>query len=396
MTHTGQTSPRGVLAGRLLLVGGLIAVAVGSYYAFQHKQAEVAVTAEVAPAKPPAPTPVEAAEVEVAAMDQPAPISTLNYHGEFQIINGHDHLYREQDLAKYLAAAEKTDVVQTLFVASSEYTFMGDHGDPRKLNDWSTREILRCAALHPGKIITFATFHPDEPAKLELLKEYVSLGVQGLKLYTGHGNFYDRPLAAPEMLPVYAYCEETGLPICWHINFEKYINEFELIMAQFPNLKVIVPHFGVTFYRPGGGTWERLQTLLDQYPNLYVDCSFGTRAILVAGLSRVDQYHDIFRAFFERYQDRIIWGTDMVITGNKEKTTDWIASVIQACRNMVEQDEYTFWMARKGGKYAEGYATNAEGRLRGLALPPAILEKIYRTNLEHVLARPDAAAAAAQ
>jgi predicted TIM-barrel fold metal-dependent hydrolase len=331
----------------------------------------------------------EAATSADAPSAEPRPMPTpIDYKGKFQIINGHDHLYREQDLGKYLEAAAQTDITSTVFVASSEFTFKGDSGAPDQLNDWSTREILRCAALHPGKIITFASFHPNEPAKLELLQEYVGLGVQGLKLYTGHGSFYDRPLAAPEMLPIYGYCQEIGLPICWHVNFEKYINEFEMIMAQFPRLKVIVPHFGVTFYRPGGVAWNRLAALLDQYPGLYVDCSFGTRDIQVAGLSRVDQYRDIFRDFFERYQDRIVWGTDMVVTGNKEKTPEWIRSVIQACRDMVEQEEYLFWMAKKGGKYAGTYAPNAEGRLRGLALPPAILEKIYRTNLERILARP--------
>lgn len=76
----------------------------------------------------------------------------------------------------------------------------------------------------------------------------------------------------------------------------------------------------------------------------------------------------------------------MVVTGDKEKTTAWMSSVIRACREMHEKQEYTFWMARKDSKYADENANNVEGHLRGLALPPeGILKKMYETNVAKFL-----------
>jgi predicted TIM-barrel fold metal-dependent hydrolase len=253
------------------------------------------------------------------------------------------------------------------------------------LCDWSTREVLKCAEKNPGKIVPFATLHPSQENKLALLQEYVSLGIQGLKLYTGHGEFYERPLNDPGMMEIYAYCELIGLPLCWHVNFEKYGDEFVEIMKQFPNLKVIVPHFGLGFYNINGNAMALMTQLMDQYPTVYTDSSFGTRAFLVNGLEEVHVNHQQFRDLFIKYEDRIVWGTDMVVTGNKDKTADWIESVIRACRDMMEKETYFTWMAAEGAPYAEAGTGHAYGQLRGMNLPEATLHKIYEQNLDKLL-----------
>jgi predicted TIM-barrel fold metal-dependent hydrolase len=304
----------------------------------------------------------------------------------YRITNGHDHLYMLKHLDKYLKAADQMDVVRTLFVASSEFTFAGK-GAKDKLNDWSSKEILTAAKQHPGKIIPFVTLHPDDPEKVELLKGYVAEGAMGLKLYTGHSNFYDRALDADEMMPVYAFCEEIGLPIVWHINLDKYGDEFLRVMEKHPNLYVLLPHFGVGFWKPEGKVIKELEAMLERFPNLYVDTSFGTREILVGGLEKVSDNPEIFKDFYRKHQDRIVWGTDMVVTGNSEKTEAWIVSVIRACRDLHEKDHYTFWMGAQGSKYAYGRGENVYGEFRGLGLAPEILKKIYETNIDKLLAR---------
>ena len=208
----------------------------------------------------------------------------------------------------------------------------------------------------------------------------------GLKLYTAHGAFYDRPLLAEEMLPVYAWCEATAFPICWHVNLTKYASEFTRVLLKYPRLKVIVPHFGQGYYHPGGKEMRTMGEIMDTYPGVYTDTSFGTRKILVAGLERVSERPEVVRAFVEKYQDRILWGTDMVVTGNKEKTPEWMASVMQACRDMLEQDVYYFSMAAADSDYSARGASNPDGKLRGLNLPEPILRKIYETNIDEFLA----------
>lgn len=308
----------------------------------------------------------------------------------YRIVNAHDHLYQQKHLDKYLAAAERLGIVRTVFVASSDYTLKGAGGDPKLGNAWNTTEILTCEHAFPDKIATYCSIHPDDENKVDLLRQYMASGVHGLKLYTGHSNFYDRPLDDEAMMPVYEFCEQNGFPICWHINLSEsksgYLDEFLRVMERFPKLKVIIPHFGVTFYRPGGDAWNRFWQILDQYPGVYTDCSWGTRNILVHGLEVVSANVPAFRDAIIRYQDRILWGTDMVVTGNPEKTEAWIESVLRACREMLEKDVYYFWMAADGSPYDYPGTKNPYGQLRGLALEPEVLRKIYETNYDAFVA----------
>jgi predicted TIM-barrel fold metal-dependent hydrolase len=348
---------------RVALLGVIVVLVVACYALYQNRQMVVL------------PAPIMDRDLEVARPD-------------FKIVNAHDHLYMEKHLDNYFPAAEEMGIVRTLFVASSTYTFLGV-GHESKVNEgnaWSSEEILRCAEKYPGKIIPFVTLHPDDPDKVALLEAYKERGAMGLKLYTGHGNFYDRALDAPDMLPVYEWCEANAFPLCWHVNLSRYPEEFTRVLLKYPKLKIIVPHIGQAFYTPEGREMEVIQKLMDLYPGIYVDLSFGTRNILVAGLERVSQHRDAFRAFIDKYEDRVLWGTDMVVTGNTEKTEAWIKSVLRACRDMLEKETYTFWMAAEGSGYEYPQTKNAYGVLRGLALPEAQLRKIYETNFDGFMA----------
>jgi predicted TIM-barrel fold metal-dependent hydrolase len=305
---------------------------------------------------------------------------------DFAVINGHEHLYKREHLDAYLAAAKATGVEKTLFVASNEYTFLGKSGRKDALYDWSNQIVLDAYREMPDRIIPFASVYPGDPDKLQKLESYVAQGAQGLKLYSGHSTYYELPLDDEGMEPVLAYCERTRLPVCWHVNVTLYGPEFERVLKRHPALIVIVPHFGVTFYRPETDSFREMQRFLDTYPNLYVDCSFGTRDFLVHGLEMVSKYPEIFSKFFQTYQDRIIFGTDMVVTGNAQKTAEWYAAVIRACRDVLEKDRYHFFMAAEAHEDSYKPAHNVYGELRGLALPDAILAKVYRENLERVLA----------
>ena len=305
---------------------------------------------------------------------------------DFRVINGHEHLYKREHLDAYLKGAAETGIAKTLFVASNEFTFLGRSGRKDALYDWSNQVILDAYREMPDRIIPFASVYPGDPAKLEKLQSYVAQGAFGLKLYSGHSTYYEKPLNDPDMDPVYAYCAETALPLCWHVNLTLYLDEFEAVLKHYPNLIVIVPHFGVTFYQPESKAFSEMQRLLDTYPAMYVDCSFGTRDFLVHGLEMVSAHRETFRRFFEKYQDRIVFGTDMVVTGNSEKTAEWYAAVIRACRDALEKDRYYFFMAAEAHASAYKPAHNTYGELQGLALPDSILAKVYRTTIEHVLA----------
>ena len=390
MSDTPQRSVFGSIALSLfiaVLVGTNVFFATSWYMTKNTPAPVVTVAAPATP--PPSPTPAatpekdEKAVVKEPIIAPPADLPPLPT--EFKIVNGHEHLYRIQDFERYMPAADEMGVAKTLFVASSKYTITGKKERREEGNEENSKEVLACAAKYPDKVIPFVTFTPKAADKIKLLEDYKAAGAKGLKLYTGHNDFHDQPLDDPEMLPVYEWLEKNQFPLVWHVNLNSFQDELTRVLLRFPKLRVMIPHFGVGFFDTKGKILERLGEILDTYPNVFVDSSFGTREILVSGMEKVSMVPGLFRAFYEKYQDRIVFGTDMVVTGNKEKTTAWMSSVIRACREMHEKQEYTFWMARKDSKYADKNANNVEGHLRGLALPPEILKKIYETNVEKFL-----------
>jgi predicted TIM-barrel fold metal-dependent hydrolase len=169
------------------------------------------------------------------------------------------------------------------------------------------------------------------------------------------------------MFPIYAFCEKKEIPILFHVNAGRYQAELENVLKRFPKLKVICPHFCLSSAR-----LERLEYLLDQYPNLYTDISFGYLSHLTAGLKRFSANPRKYRNFMNQYQDRIFFGTDMVVSKTPYKTESWLAQVSRVYRDFLEKKTYDF------------FALSGE-RLRGLHLNQQVLEKIYRLNFERFM-----------
>jgi hypothetical protein len=110
-----------------------------------------------------------------------------------------------------------------------------------------------------------------------------------------------------------------------------------------------------------------------------LDTSLGSRRILTGGLARISKHHDAIRQLLLDYPDRFVWGTDMVVTGNSEKSVEWFAEAIRANRNAMERDTYYTPLAARWSRYWRK-GMPASGKLHGLALPKDVLVKIYRDN----------------
>lgn len=114
---------------------------------------------------------------------------------------------------------------------------------------------------------------------------------------------------------------------------------------------------------------DRLQHLLNNYPDLVLDSS-ATRWMV----REISARRQAARAFFIRNQDRIIFGSDQV-TGD-DRNFDFLAS--------------RFWCHRKLWETAYIGTTpvvdpdvprDQQPTLRGLALPDAVLQKLYHDNV---------------
>lgn len=119
----------------------------------------------------------------------------------------------------------------------------------------------------------------------------------------------------------------------------------------------------------------RLQSLLDRYPNLYLDCS-ATRWMVRELSARRDQARD----FFIRNQDRILFGSDQV--SFDDRGFDFFASRFWCHRKLWE----TATVAQTP-IYDPDVPDDAQPTLKGLALPDEVLQKIYHDNALALLAR---------
>lgn len=297
------------------------------------------------------------------------------------IINVHEHLMAPEHFPRYLAAARRHGIKRTVVVTSPEFTLFGKGDKSYRTMAANWKELKAAAARFPGEILPFAAVDPLDPDKLAHLEQMVAEGALGVKLYSGHSNLYDRPLDDPSMMPVYAYLEDKQLPVNWHINLSKYGDELGRVLERHPNLNVMIPHYGVAFWAPETAL-PALMKLLRAHPSVYIDTSLGTREILIDGMFAIAEHTELFRQFFSEFQDRIVYGSDSVITGNKEKTTSWYHLVIAATRDHLETQTFVCPLAEGYAKYyrEKKRGHNPEGRVRGLALADDILRKVYETN----------------
>lgn len=159
---------------------------------------------------------------------------------KFQIVDIHEHIESFEQAVPFLRAMDENSIKKTVLVASPDYTlylrsYMGFENYHR-----NNQEVLRIAESFPDRFDALVTLNPLDENNLEKLKFYLKRGAKGLKLYYGHagshgkGPFHSVPLDYPGMLPVFEYCQRNNVPILFHINMNKYYQEFLRLMKRFP------------------------------------------------------------------------------------------------------------------------------------------------------------------
>lgn len=298
----------------------------------------------------------------------------------FHIINAHEHVQSEENLLTLRKAMDDCQVEKVVMLGTSDFTFYLDPEYGFTGYDENNKTIVKISRENPDEFAALVTMDPRDEDKLEKLKKYMENGAAGVKLYNGHGSFHDlffkMPLNNPSMMEVYEYCEKESIPILHHINTGRFLEEMEHICQEFPDLVQIIPHFMLS-----SGNLNRLTRLMDTYPQLYTDISFGHPDFLVAGFGRISNNYLAFRDFIKKYQDRITYGTDLVVTTYKAKTRAYIDDVHLAYMDLLEKDEFTLpdsiynMMSSDARKKVDKDRT-----YRGLKLDNEILRKIYHDN----------------
>ncbi len=295
------------------------------------------------------------------------------------IVNAHEHIQSPREVAKLKAVMDELGISKTLLMGSARFTITLNPEDGFTRYDENNAAIVRIAAAEPGRFEAWPTIDPRDPEKLDKARRLVAQGAKGIKLYLGHGYidkrtneylFHSMAMDNPRMLPFYAWCQAKFVPVMYHVNPYKpgFAEEFIAVLNGFPDLKVIAPHFILSSIKD-----SRLQELLDTFPNLYSDISFGHDDFLIAGLKRISRKPGKFKPLFVKYPDRFMFGTDLVVTEHPRKSSAWIRARFRAYLSMLATASYEvdFLPGRQ---------------LRGLSLSGAALERILYRNYEASMA----------
>jgi len=325
--------------------------------------------------------------------NQPAPLivemesAIRERRSTFGIINAHEHIQSSRNVHLLLKVMEDCQIEKMVLLGTAKYTIYLNPKYGFSEYDENNEEIIKISNKYPEKFIALCTLNPLDEDKLEKIKKFIAAGAKGLKLYNGHGYFYDNffklPLDDPGMMEVYKYCEEQRIPILYHINSGRFLTQMETILKTFPDLVIIAPHFILT-----SSNLSLLIRLLDAYPNLYTDISFGHPDYQVAGFKRISKNIQVFREFIQKYRDRITFGTDIVITSYRAKSRSYIDEVTLSYFDLLEKEEFIIpnTVYKMMSKKARD-KTDPNTIYMGLNLDDETLRMIYHDNIEKIFSK---------
>jgi predicted TIM-barrel fold metal-dependent hydrolase len=152
-------------------------------------------------------------------------------------------------------------------------------------------------------------------------------------------------------------------------------DQFEHRVARHPKTVFIGVHFGNAPEDPA-----LVSRMLDRYPNLYIDT-----AARVPEIGRHPQ--EAMRAFFTKYQDRILFATD---TGVGDAQEDMMyGSTGSEPATLADEDRFFTGTYRyfETADRAFDHPTPIQGRWKidGVGLPESVLHKVYFENAARLL-----------
>ena len=235
------------------------------------------------------------------------------------------------------------------------------------------RELKNSAAFRNQWLADLAAFREKGARRMKFWMAPPMRAEYGLTLTD---SFFE-PLIRAGLELGYEFMVHIGDPSEWFAPGGKYANakKFGTKHEQYPQLEyllekvaprtVIAAHMGGNCEEP-----EFLQGLLDRHPNLYLDSS-ATKWIVRA----VARQPETVRAFMVRNQDRVLFGSDLVVGKGHDfahyASRYWV-------HQMLWETPY------RGESPIEDPDAGQSPVLAGVALPPSILRKLYSANAERL------------
>lgn len=306
----------------------------------------------------------------------------------FPVIDVHSHAYARtpEEVERWVRTMDEVGVAKTVVMTGAT----GERFD----------ELLALYRRHPDRFDVWCGldyrgfdqpgYGPAAIAELERCARAGAAGVGELSDKGGglRGNSGGLHLDDPRLDGILERCAALGLPVNVHVGEDRWMyepmdahndglmNAFKWRIPPAPGVlphdevvatldRAVAKHRRTTFiachYANCCYDLARLGKMFDAYPNLFAD--IGARFGETAPIPRY------MVEFFTRYQDRLLYGTDMGYDAEMYRTT---------FRILESADEHF---------YAQELF-NYHWPLHGFGLPPEILEKVYRSNALKVLKTP--------
>ena len=192
-------------------------------------------------------------------------------------------------------------------------------------------------------------------------EEFMAIGFDGIKLLESKPTLHKRlayGIHKKGYDAFFKYIEDNNIPMNSHVadphefwdrdkmpqlfidkgwfygdgtyaSIDEIYGEVYNVLDRFPGIKLTLPH---GFFM--GHCLPELSKVLDKYPNVSIDLAPGP-ALFQASATRYDE----FKAFFEKYYNRILFGTDANNYADFETLTKKLASDVY--RFFATDDEYT-------------------------------------------------------
>lgn len=245
----------------------------------------------------------------------------------------------------------------------------------------------------------FSDGRVQAPSLAEQVDRLRALGADGIKMIENKPTsrkMLDIPVDSEYFEAYFAHVEETGFPVLWHVSDpeefwdpdktpawaasrgwgyddtfvqkETLYAEVERVLERHPKLRIVFAHFYFL-----SADLPRAAALLDRFDGVRLDLAPGIE--MLYNMSR-----DVSetRAFFQKYADRIVFGTDLFSSHALEEAR--IRSGI-VTRWLETDEEYR---VPEAADLLLG--PPEDGVIRGLSLPSAVISRICRENFEALTA----------
>jgi predicted TIM-barrel fold metal-dependent hydrolase len=220
--------------------------------------------------------------------------------------------------------------VSTIMVMDWGMAYMakGQPDSPMPIREIN-RHILSLRDKYPSRVYGFCGVDPRREGSLELFETAVNeWGAVGLKVYPPYGFYASDSV----MTPFYQKASDLGVPVLIHTGGSMFDllskwsvpEPVEEVAVQFPDLNIIWGHANLQGRFESGSYWRAIQ-IAGSVTNLYLDLSDWQVTGALDERNIDDFWHvlDVMRNSVGAH--RILWGTDMPMTGRGyDQTRRWV------------------------------------------------------------------------